>query len=244
MIFIFKRSVVVLDCFTSKAYVHEYAPIRRAAEFIPQWWRALPKPERKGGNLFPETNMRNCAGFTDLYAKGVMLPMWSDLAVRVNHNGSVDCQYADGQAGIDFHPSFQRGAFADESQAVHMKIRTPWLFKCKDDIAWHFSAPLYNQGTPTDYIVCPGAVNFKYLRATNVSVLVPNKQTRLFEITHGTPLAHIIPLSDKRVRVNNVMLTDEEYSKMAQNDTHFSFVGSYAKAKKLKQRCPVTGWGF
>ncbi len=241
MLFLFKKRELVLDCFTSKAHVHDYAPVGRAAGFTPQWWKELPTKGVSMNGFTPSGTLKQCAGFTELYTKGVMLPMWSELAFRVNQDRSIDHVFADNQSHIDYHPEWQRGGFAPEGVFSHAKILTPWLFRCKQDVQWHFGAPIYNQHNPSDYIVCPGVVNFKYLRATNVSLLIPTANTRVFTIPHGAPLAHIVPLSDVKLKVNNILVSDAEYAKLAQNDTRVTFLNSYAATKKIKQGlCPFT----
>lgn len=239
MLFIFKKQKVVVDCFTKQAYVHEYAPIQRAAKFLPQWWWDLPKAKREGDNLNPSINMRYCAGFTDLYAQGLIMPMWSDFTVRINADRSIDCQYSDGQSRVEFHPDWQRGAFAPASMYTHLKLLTPWMLKSKQNINWHMSAPIFSYLNPDTFVVCPGVVNFKHLHFTNANILVANTAPRTFDIEHGTPLLHLIPLTDKALVFNNVLVDDKEYDVLQQKNTRISFIASYYKAKKIQNgKCP------
>ena len=40
---LFKKSKIVVDCFTYNTTVKELFPIARAINFFPDWWKQMPK---------------------------------------------------------------------------------------------------------------------------------------------------------------------------------------------------------
>jgi hypothetical protein len=68
-----------------------------------------------------------------------------------------------------------------------------------------------------------------------------------FMIAAGTPLAHIVPLSDKDVQVKCHYLPQEEYNKRFHKTTHhMKFMGSHKERKRIakskESKCPF-GFG-
>lgn len=229
-----KRSEIVLECFTPRQDVFQYFPITNTSKHLPDWWKDLPRPVE---NLpTTQTNMRRCAGFIDLYSKGFVVPLWNDLAITVADDKQLYCTYADSANNVDFHLAEQRGKFASPEQYTHAKITPPWHVQSNSNVEWMFAAPTYNQSSLTDYVVCPGVINFKYQFSVNVNMFVPNETPRTFVIPHGRPLAQLIPLTEKKVKVKTHLVTNEEYVKLKSRVVRVSFVGAYDALKKVMQK--------
>jgi len=235
---IFKRKPIQLDCFTVMSSAFEFAPIETANNFLPAWWKKLPKTTQNWAVMDAPT-MKSCAGLVDLYSKGVMLPMWSDLDILLKPNLEYDWRFADGQSVIEPHPLFQTGSFLPDIGYVHMKIFAPWLFSCKEDIDWHFAQPVWNHEAAKHYCVPSGTLNFKHQPNVNINVLLRGTPSHI-HIPHGHPMAHIIPLSERPIKVYNHLVTEEEFKR--KSFQHTTFKGSYYKQKKARQekesKCP------
>jgi hypothetical protein len=238
MNFFFKRKPIHLDCFTSTPNAYDFAPIETASNFLPEWWKRLPKTAQSGAVMDAPT-IKGCAGLVDLYTKGVMLPIWSDLDIAIRPDFAYEWKFADAESKIDVHPFYQTGSFLLDIGYVHMKIVAPWRFSCKEDIDWHFAQPVWNQEAARDYCVPSGVLNFKYQTNININMLfrgIPNN----IHIPHGHPMAHIIPLSERPVKVHNHFVTEEELRRHSWRST--SFRAAYYKQKKLMQekesKCP------
>jgi hypothetical protein len=236
VLFLFKRKTIHLDCFTKHPYVYDYAPIRHASHFIPEWWRQLPKDVGRDG-LHDKLNMKACAGFVDLYKVGVMLPMWSDLRIAMTPNGNVAYQYSDTKSSAGFHHPDQRGDFASEDQYINLKLTSPWLFRSKEDISWIMIPAMYANNDPGRYITCIGALNFKHQSGSNVNLLLPKKDVETtIEIQHGEPIAHVVPMSDKKVKVHNHLVDETEFERLSADWAQISFSRSYWKRKRIKEK--------
>lgn len=233
---LFKRKAINLDCFTKQPYVYTYAPIRPAYHFVPEWWKRLPKDAGKDG-LHDALNMKACAGFVDLYKVGVMLPMWSELRISVTPDGNVAYQFSDARSSAEFHHPDQRGGFASESKYTNIKILSPWLFRTKEDISWVMTPALYAHNDPGRYITCIGSLNFKYQSGANLNLLIPKKDVEtLIDIKHGAPVAHVIPMSDRKVKVHNHLVDDTEFERLAADWVRTSFSRSYWKRKSTMEK--------
>ena len=75
MFFKFIKNKIVLDCFTARADVFEHSKIARASEYVPQWWKSLPKPEISFEKIAKNevSNMKGCVGFTELFKNSFVI---------------------------------------------------------------------------------------------------------------------------------------------------------------------------
>jgi hypothetical protein len=80
----------------------------------------------------------------------------------------------------------------------------------------------------------PGTLDFKYQNATNINLFLKYaKEAQEFIISAGTPLYHIIPLSEREVELSVHMLSNEEYQNMVSKHTRISFTNKYFKIKNI-----------
>jgi hypothetical protein len=237
MLFIFKHKPIHLDCFTHNTMAYNYGEIAPAINYVPKWWKSLPV-----GNKEFKT-MKGCAGFIDLYQKGFVVPLWSDLALTV-HKDNLDWEFADRNTCITPHANIQAGQLFDDANCIHIKIQSPWQFKCKEDIYWHFSQPIWNDLAGKNYCVPSGVIEFKYQYSVNINVLV-RKNIGTFTIPHNHPMAHIIPLSERPLKIHNHLIGFEEFNNIG-GTSEVVFNNRYYKLKKIAQekesKCPF-GFG-
>jgi hypothetical protein len=240
--FFFRHRPIHLDCFTASVNAYKFAPIEPANRFIPDWWKAIPKTHTNDG--IEMGTMKTCAGFIDLYGKGVMLPMWSELVVRLQEDGYYQYNFGDLASSAEFHNPAQVGTLLEKFSAIHLKIHSPWLFECKESVSWHFAHPVWNQAA-MDYCVLTGVVDYKYSTSTNINVLF-RRTNNVVTFEHGDPLAHIIPLSERPLRIKNHLISQEEYDKKYSINKPISYRGGYYRKKKLiearESKCPF-GFG-
>jgi hypothetical protein len=210
---------------------------------VPDWWKALPIDDQL--QIGEQPNMRTCAGFTELYSKGIMLPLWSELTVQLDGENGYRYQYADAVSALSHHNPVQSGSMIESSETLHLKLDSPWVFSCAEDINWHFSQPVWNQFAGKDYCVPTGVVNYKYMGNTQINILF-RKQVRVIQLPHGMPLAHIIPLSERPLTIANHLVDQQEYDRRKILNQPTSFRGGYFKRVKIMQdkesKCPF-GFG-
>jgi hypothetical protein len=243
--FFFKKNKITVDAFTKISGICEMFPIRPAAEFLPQWWKNLPaqySTQDQNGLDITRSTLKRCDGFTSLYRAGFVLPMWVDTIIKTTNDGKWAYRLAsnDTQTMIDSHPSSEFGN--SFNSWIHMKIHSPWLLKEKSGCRFHYSAPIWNQIESLDnYYTPPGIINFQHQFSTHINLLFPKKDTQL-TISAGTPMAHIVPLTDTTVEIKCHAVTTEEYNQIYLKNYVGSFLGSYKKNKKNRVaagKCPM-----
>jgi hypothetical protein len=246
MIF-FKKSVICLDAFTTNSGIHELFPIKPAVKFVPEWWKNIPKtyPERdEYGILTENATMKTCVGFLDLYKTGFIMPNWSDTIFRTYSDG----QWAYKQAAEDLPQisSHNPKQFGDLQNLLHAKIESPWIITEKTGVKFLFTDPKWNKlKTINDFIVLDGIVDFKYQHSTNINIFMHQKNNQI-QLDAGDPLVHIIPLSDKRIKIKNHLVSQSEYLNIKNKSSYCSkFSKKYSFNKNIKdskQKCPF-GFG-
>lgn len=242
--FWFKPSPIHLDCFTARPDVYGSAPIQPVSHFVPDWWKALPKTYME--DWIERPTMRTCAGFVDLFSRGVVLPMWSDLHVRVNpESKTYNWQFSDNKSQAVLHNPVQAGTLLEDLNVYHLKLTSPWHFRTKKDIRWHFSQPMWNQNMGNEYAIPPGMVNYKYHGLTHVNLLLRNPPAQtVVKLSHGMALAHIIPLTERPLKIHNHLVSEAEFYQLSEIRMLSTFTGWYYKRKKMvesgKLKCPFT----
>lgn len=235
--FFIKNKEVTLDCFTTDYDTSQLFPISPAKKFLPKWWKDLDKnPVRPNDfvDYIPSANMRGCGGFTEYFKRGFIIPLWSDLIIKTDLQ-QYTYQFSDEKTNIEYHPSeTYNGAF---SNYHHLKIASPWLLKCKEDIHFLFSSPFWNIGTLGDindnFHIVPGVVPFKYVNSTNINMFVTKKENRYF-LQAGTPLVYLYPNTDKKIKIKTHLMSWNDVQKMKKTN-NFAFNFTYSKLLKLKK---------
>jgi hypothetical protein len=241
--FIFKKKEIHLDCFTDVSYIHEFYPITPAAQTLPDWWKKLPTPEFDFDEMVARRNMKYCNGFTDFHKNSISIRLWSDLAISLYHdgtNGYYKYQYANGAESLVHHDVDQFAGFLT-GDYQHLKIKVPWIFKCKEDIDWVMVGNNWSKNLNDDLNVLPGVLNFKYEGNVNIqTVLKYDKSTIINKMySQDTPLVNLFPRSDKKVVVHNHLVSNEELTRLDTMQTTTSFFRTYFKNKqKTKNKCP------
>jgi hypothetical protein len=235
--FWFKRKKIIVDCLTFDKTIYEYSQLQKAIKFYPDWWKKLPNEYYHGVYTVP--TMKRCHGLIDNYAYGFILPLWSDLNLIIKDRKIHQWQYADGFSEAVIHDSAQMGDYMDGSEAAHIKLTTPWRLKSKSEVPFHCVQPYWNY-KPFAFMSMPsGIINFKYQPSLNVNMFINVKENSMIELKFGTPLLHIIPLTEKEVVLKHHLVDVQEYKSMR---GVVKFAGNYKEIKKKKQekerKCP------
>ena len=248
---LFKKELV-LHCYTADASVYNYAPIQKAANFLPEWWRNLPKtvPDNVGVNrIIPLTTMKYCSGFTGLFSKGIILPLWSDLRILIgerqdpNLPGHDDYhyQFSDLRSEIKSHLEIQYTGIYPTNTYQHLKILSPWHIRCNEDIDFVVIQPTWNLNKQENISVPPATLNFKHQSATHVNIFWRREEgKKLHDIPFGQPLLHLIPLSERKIRLQHHLVSVEELNRIISVNTSTSFINKYKKNINMikKRNCP------
>lgn len=248
MIFIFKKRKLVLDLFTNRQMIFDAAKPKLAPQFYPDWWKEL-KPEIYMGNeLFPTATMRRCMGFVDHYKHGFVIPMWSDLRVELGPIGNpfFRAQFSDNTSSISDHPVALRGGYMPNDTYQHLKLHTPWVAKCKEDVYWKWEQPTWSYRNPNKSIVLPGTIEYKYQYSMNANLMFARGNERsLVEIPFQQPLVHVTPLTERDLELRHHIVSKEEYDTFMQGEK-LSNINRYRAYRRVREseesKCPF-GFG-
>ena len=228
--FFFRKKTLTLDCFTASASAMKFAQPCKAGNFVPHWWRNL-----KDGDEIAST-MKNCVGFTQLYASSIVLPFWSDIDLSINETG-VNWRFYDQETFAEVSPAAQRGAYLPHDDFLQLKIVSPWFFKEKTGINFHVTGSLWNMSNPFEYMVTPGVVNFKHQFSTNLNLLFKRQQeAKNYNFELGDVGLLFVPMTERRVVIKTHLVSEQEikqFHKIAPVRRRAYFVN-----KSVESGCP------
>lgn len=208
--FLFKNKKIHVDCFTPHQVIAKDNPIQKASNFMPDWWKKLEKfntAKTQYGVEIQTPTMRTCIGLLDLYSKGFIIPMWSDLNLRIA-DGSFAYQFATNIGTIISHDKNQYGNnFKD---LVQFKLTPPWAIKEKTGVEFLFTGcswSILNEMPKLTMVT--GVVNYRVTHSCNINGFAfSEKDPYQYNFSAGTPMVQVIPLSEKEV-VTHVHAVDE-----------------------------------
>jgi hypothetical protein len=221
--FFFKKTPIVLDCFTFLPDLTILFPIVRAEERIPEFWKNVPTTVKHFG--INRGTMRTCPGVGDLFRSGFILQNWEDYWISTENN-TIKWEPLD---HAESHNSKQWGDYL--KNYYHVKLISPWRIKEKTGVQFLYTNCFWHDDEFKP-IVVNGSVEYKYQTTTSVNMLVPKAlYPKDLIIPAGKPLAQIIPMSEKSVEIKMHTVTKYEYLKIGAHS--FAFNGQYFKRKKL-----------
>jgi hypothetical protein len=238
MIFLFPKKSIVLDCFTFDELALQTAPIAQAAKHLPEWWRKLPNTYLAANGFSVYPTMKTCVGMTDYYANSVAFPLWSALAIKVEKE-SYSWQFSDQITEVLPH-DMRNQATGLLPNHGHIKITSIWKLKTKENINWIWSQPTYSfDESLSELKVLPGVFNFGLQRSTNINIVFPTDRERLYNVPHGQVLAHLTPMTDKKIKIKRHLISKQEFDLMWRQK--ITFTNTYRhiiKSKKKFSDCP------
>jgi len=242
MIHFFKRKKIILECFTNREELITDAPIDYAFKYTPEWWKSLPKPCVKPKEMFANNNMRHCPGFVELYKHSIAIPLWSDLKVNIGGNNTEPYayawQYADRRSKVEVHPTAQRGAYLPEKEYQHLKLITPWALRTNRNIKWAWFGATWNLGDPKNVLIPPGIDEYYNQHSATINMFVPRTHTDTeFILPFRSPLVFITPMSEHKVQVKHIVLSNEEFERMQTSGNYTpKFFNSYYNIRKIRNK--------
>jgi len=237
-----RKSKVVLDCFTHLDYVYEHSPIEYARENIPTWYKNMDKTFKEDG-FIPQATLKKCPAITSTLTSGIYIPLWTDLAFNirtVSNDGKrvqkeLQWNSADDRTQIVSHAREQWASFAGQDKIQHIKISPAWYFKTKENINFYWTQPYYHRENNL-ISVSPGIDNYQTICNTSINEFIDLYVDRNFNISHGSPIVQLIPMSDKNVVIKNHFISEKEFNSL-QIDA-FTYLDYYKKLSKPKLKCP------
>jgi hypothetical protein len=243
--FLIKKANIVVDFFTETHIFPGINAPDKAIKFLPQWWRELPgdqlhpkQPWEQGGGFNAGTTLRKCPGFIDYFRSSIALPMWSDLVLSVEAEGSphYTYQFSDRTSVAEAHRPQQRGAYLPETKYQHIKLVNPWAAKTKQNVQWVFSQPTWCFLEPQKIIIPSGVLCLKDQHGLHVNMMVPRAagETTVLNFAAGQPLAFLTPMSDAQVLVKHHQVDAQEFGRLFM--PRLFFFGSYLKIRTAQKK--------
>jgi hypothetical protein len=233
--FLFRRKKLILDLFCENDPLDGLTAPDKASNFIPKWWLQLEREVEVSWSMKPASTMRRCPGFLDYFSNSVVLPMWCDFVIDVGAAGTTEYQYqfADNTSFAQEHQSWQRGDFLPDTKYQHLKIKSPWAARTKEDVNWVVTQPIWCFTTPESVFVPPAVLNFKYQRGTHVNMFIPRKENEAhrLDIPAGHPLMALTPMTDRPVELRRQIVDAEEFRKITKEYKYF-FCNNYVKTAR------------
>lgn len=241
--FFFKPKKIVVDIFTALPGVYEFSKPRLASTWLPKWWKNLPNEAPMPGLPVRQSTMKRCIGVTELYKRGFVLPLWSDLVLEVSPIGTTDFRWFSPNEGfIEFghHPEIQRSGYLPDTHYQQLKINNMWAARSKEDVYFLMSQPTWNHPAPEKMLVCPGLLNFKFTSSLNINVFIPReKDVKTLRFNAGFPLAHVIPLSERDVDLRVQLVDHQEMKRLTAIPS--VYMRLWKTSKQVRSGCPIQG---
>lgn len=259
MFSILKRSKkLVLNCYTFDTNVYETGRLNYSSRFLPEWWKKLPQfwyddseeAVEKNNYFFPNPTMKSCDGLVKFYSRGIILPLWSDLMVEIGERGSnhLRWQFSDGISIATQHDMGQLGNYIDEKEHCHLKLISPWALHCDEESEIIWTDPCWNTLKQYHYKILPGIISYKYLSASNINMLFNREHmNKRIMIEHGTPLAHLIPITDRKIELKHHLVSRDEWEQKRNRFPKEKFYRSFYHRRKIlrqqeaeQSKCPFS----
>jgi hypothetical protein len=239
MIFKFKKSKITVDCFTYSPAAYELYKIRSAKVYYPEH---IKKLEAGIEMRDPATNVpismptiKRCVAITDLYKKGFIIPFWMDFVCNpIEHVqqrselGATDPRH---EHNIIRHLPSQYPGILDNY--LHIKFRGAWNFVEKTGVDFLWNPAAWNINNDVEkFVIPPGIINFKDQYETNLNMFF-HKNAERFTLSAGTPLVHLIPLSEKDVEIKCHQISFQDWSAMVPYPVDVPTISDGTKINRL-----------
>lgn len=260
MFTIFRRSSTIdVDCFTSNNYAYKFTPVVKASKAKPEWYDKVENIKPSTTTKWPQYHIndlgcidfdwkpslrtvKSCPGFHELYSKGFILENWCDFVVNVNEKG-ITYHYSNGKRPI-LHSNEQ--VSPGFSNFHILKLNSPWIIQTKEDVPFIALSAQWSL-EKFDFHILPGIVNFYHQTGSNVFLTIKKDIDDQFLIPMGQPLMQFIPLTDKKIKIHNHIVSEDELATKTYNVTGTSM--GWRRTKALikrndgrKSKCPF-GFG-
>lgn len=235
-----KPSHIDVDFFTVREEIYHNAKPQKAAAFVPAWFKNLPKGKFSDDPNAPlklKSTIKSCPAFSTLYSSGFIFTLWSDLNIEVTESG-YRYQFVDGKSTIQPHAPHQMEGSSFLGTHIHAKLRNPWAFKTNQRVNVMFTAPTWNNFGYENFVIAPGifSAHTQPVEANINLFIKASSQRVIHQLYFGQPLAHVVPLTDKSIKLHYHLVTEKEMQKLYAKSPLFLMEGSrYRRAQKL---CP------
>jgi len=212
----FKKTEVVLDCFTYVSHAYDYAKIDYGKKYFPDWWKNTPKTVMYQNEINTPT-IKTCSGLIDFYTKGIVIPSWFEMELTLKNDGEKICAI-NSSFDVDFSSTHARIQFEDfaKHDGENLKFTSVWYFRTKENINFVMSQPTWSiRNVIPSMSMLPGVVNFRYQHHTEINyLLLYDKKETTVSIPPLTPLAIYHPMTEKNIKIKNHLVSKDEWLRL------------------------------
>ena len=227
----------MIEFFSTYSGVLDTWPIEPMSKAVPTWVRTARDDYVQNKDM-RKSHIFRCSGIGDLYKTGYVVRAWHDFSVQATEHKmsvktpsdhldsiAVDIQHAEGIAKfLPRKPGASRNI---------IKCNTPWhvIAPCK------FLMLPVAYADKTDFESCIGILEPSTSTEINVQ-LYWNKLDEIGTVKAGTPLCHLVPLSDKDYNyvVREATDKDKQWLEKRHYILNMSVVYNIQKMKNLFSR--------
>jgi len=251
--FWFKRKKIVVDCFTIHQSVYDLYKIRPAIKYFPEDAKAMPNFYNVVDDYtkitYETATIRKCVGLINLYKQGFIMPMWTDFICEPKSSLTKKTAVAMIALPFQYQMHDRKQFLTMFENYIHLKLEGVWRLREKTGVQFLWNSPTWNLHSHTqNFTVVPGSVSYDYQSQTNVNMFI-NKDIDKFMIESGTPLVHIVPITDKEVVLKHHLVDQTEFSKvgipdeydMIRPERYIRWIKEY-RENNPKPKCPF-GFG-
>lgn len=236
-----KTKPINVHFFTAREDVFYNAKPERAIKFLPKWFKNMPTggfAEGANEKLTRRITLKKCPGIIDLYKSGFVFPLWSDLNIEINPDGSSRYQFIDEESSITYHPAAQMPGCPLAETHVNAKINVPWFCKTDKNIKFLHTPPTWNNFGHGDIVVAQGLVGvYAAPIPLNIHLFLKRKKEKVIhELPFGFPLAHFIPLTDRGINIHHELVTSKELQSILSKRPFFLMGPS--RYRRIEKLCP------
>lgn len=219
-----RRTVLALTSFFKKKYlkddeiifygvvdgVAEQYPVQRASKVLPDWWKQATKSYSNVQHPYGSTHIARCYGISDLLTTGFVVQLWHSVQIEHTREGDVQWSVPDNLVGAMQNRGYNIPAIDVLAKSAKMFPQHPHRASpvLKFNIPWRVVPP---KGVKLLYIPLQYHPNIWYEASmgildceknndlnVNGFVTLPKGQKTILDA--GTPIAQIIPLTEKRLK--------------------------------------------
>lgn len=230
--------------FCTEPGIKDIAPILRASELTPDWWRKIDYNHNvtKDDNNLPLSHgtVKKCPGIIEFLRTGFIVPMWTDLHIHIK-DGNVNCQSSnfnnfcslnDDRQFIEHIPLELR-----KKTLKVLKLHSPWAVKCKRGVRMLYLDPFFHFN---EYFQIVPGIKHHNVISNNFFLLL--KKEGSFVIERGTPLCILFPYKNRNFTFTSkyLSLLQSEELKIAASNIMSSKFSSAEAFKNLisSKKCP------
>ena len=201
-----KKQKLTITLYTPVGQLIDLFPPIKTKEIIPDWYLSLPTKTDK------VLTVKQCPGFKDLINQGFIFPLWADYDIVANPAGLPEIRSCMDRPAGETHSLSEQATDAWPNY-LNIKFHNPWLAWCNEPIKWVWTQPVWHQKHPQELLNVTGVSEFRHQHNTHINTIFKRPEvTTTMSFKAGTPMAQLIPLTERDWDLKLEIITPEIFS--------------------------------